>query len=252
VHASLATPNRVLATPYRGANTGATPGRGQAPVGDGATPLRDSLRINEDSDSALLTPRTRQEKERQALLRASLREGLASLPAPRADYDIVAPELEEDKEDDGMSGFVEDAAEVDARRDAQRKADEAAELRRRSQVIQRNLPLPRSINVDVLRKQAPTDPSHVADELIKAEMLAMLKFDKGLTSKYQRFEDEDIAAAKALLDEEVAEIVRVAGEPKISDAHWKAAEDDIIYLPSKARYARLSMQSKPVSLRSAN
>ena len=67
--AVIATPNRVLSTPFRGA-TGATPRAGDDVVAQAATPLRDGLNINRESDSALMTPRTRDEFERQSLLKA--------------------------------------------------------------------------------------------------------------------------------------------------------------------------------------
>jgi len=58
---TVATPNRVLSTPFRGATVDATPGRG-ADAGS-ATPMRDKLGINTDK-SGMVSPRTEQDKER--------------------------------------------------------------------------------------------------------------------------------------------------------------------------------------------
>lgn len=49
-----------------------------------------------------------------------LKRGLASLPAPKNDYEIVLPEQDpEAAESMDTSSFVEDQADVDARREAE-------------------------------------------------------------------------------------------------------------------------------------
>ena len=49
-----------------------------------------------------------------------LKRGLASLPAPKNDYEIVIPEQDPNTEDHSQSnGFIEDQADVDARKEAE-------------------------------------------------------------------------------------------------------------------------------------
>eukprot|EP00123_Amoebidium_parasiticum_P018459 comp24213_c0_seq2/m.44515 comp24213_c0_seq2/g.44515 ORF comp24213_c0_seq2/g.44515 comp24213_c0_seq2/m.44515 type:complete len:538 (-) comp24213_c0_seq2:14-1627(-) len=113
------TPNTVLtATPARLDGTGKTPARGVGMTprrGDGtlaATPARDSLGINVGIDGA--TP-ARQSKDDMMHTKVNLRRGLASLPKPKNDFEIVAPEEEEEPQDEEHVATEEDAAERDAR-----------------------------------------------------------------------------------------------------------------------------------------
>lgn len=86
-------------------------------------------------------------------MRAQLSAQLSSLPTPRNDYEIVVPDqVDDDVADVGVPGLdVEDQAEVDARREAERREKAARELRLRSQVVQRDLPRPADINNGILR-----------------------------------------------------------------------------------------------------
>ena len=54
----------------------------------------------------------------QSLLRSQLRAGLSQLPAPKNDFEIVVPDLEEmegGEVEEAKYGYVEDAAEVEER-----------------------------------------------------------------------------------------------------------------------------------------
>lgn len=106
----------VLGTPFRSQPLGSTPGQTPQRVVDGSTPsqtpLRDQLNINtfdsfSDIDSI---------KQQQIELRAHLKAGLDSLPAPRNDFEIVLPESEAAESDIADSDVaVEDASEVEER-----------------------------------------------------------------------------------------------------------------------------------------
>ena len=52
-------------------------------------------------------------------MRDSLRQGLAGLPAPKNDYEIVVPENKEADVDEPIetNNYIEDQAEVDAKRE---------------------------------------------------------------------------------------------------------------------------------------
>lgn len=134
---SVTTPNVVLGTPFRTPNQamGSTPGRMMTPqmssdrslIGNATpsrTPLRDQLSINADgtmesfSDVGTI-------KQQQLELRAHLRAGLGSLPAPKNDFEIVLPEgdalMDGDVVEDGL--MVEDASIIEERNAQIRKAE---------------------------------------------------------------------------------------------------------------------------------
>lgn len=89
-----------------------------------------------------------------------LRKGLASLPAPKNDYEIVVPEDEQggDGEIRGARHAIEDQADVDERADWEKEQKRLAELKQRSQVIQRGLPRPSDINTNIMRPSGTNDP----------------------------------------------------------------------------------------------
>ncbi|PIO39751.1 hypothetical protein AB205_0065540, partial [Aquarana catesbeiana] len=85
---------------------------------------------------AIVTP------ERES--REHLRLGLMSLPTPKNDFEIVLPENAEKEleERDNEEMFVEDAADIEARKQAIRDAQRARELKQRHRAVQRDLPRP--------------------------------------------------------------------------------------------------------------
>lgn len=192
---SVATPNTVIATPFRSARgeTGLTPGftptsSALVPIGGGSvrgpsyTPVnvRDKLNINpEDSMSVTETPAAYKHYQKQ--VKSTLREGLSSLPAPKNDYEIVVPDEEQDDDQQENGNMtVEDQAEIDAKRIEAENERQRKELLLRSQVIQRALPRPLEINSSVLRPvsemQGLTDLQK-AEEMVKQEMMTMLHYD---------------------------------------------------------------------------
>ena len=154
----VATPNP-MATPMRqnGANgVGATPIRTSGP---GATPMRtprDNFAINQDDPGArqLVGNTPREVKLREQALRSKLQSQFASLPKPKElDFELELPE--EQQEIDGeIELSEEDSAERDRRNRALREAAERADFKRRTQVLQRDLPRPTVVDVDALLKAA--------------------------------------------------------------------------------------------------
>lgn len=318
--AVVATPNTVLATPFRtvrGEGGGDTPaGAGESTpassagfltprsgavvqVGEqtlaGPTPLRDRLNIN--PDTALMTPSGLSMTAQQRVQREQLRASLGALPAPRNDYEIVVPEDEEPTEarskavtTDYEMSVIEDQADVDARRLEDEKRRLAEELRRRSQVIQRDLPRPQDVNLTVLR---PSHDSHSltdlqrAEELIKREMATMLSYDsikdpvpivlplpndKQRADKrqtvaqahqlayleqhpYQQYSPEDLEKAKALLQREMDFVKYGMNHGDLSmDAYtqvWDECLSQVLFLPNQNRYTRANLASKKDRLESA-
>lgn len=193
---ALATPNTVIATPFRSsrADGGSTPGfatpasSALMPIGSSAragptyTPanVRDKLNINpEDALSVTETPAAYKHYQRQ--VKSSLREGLSSLPTPKNDYEIVVPDDEQEEEpSESATLSVEDQADIDATRIAAEKERRRQEMLLRSHVIQRDLPRPLDINSSVLRpanEMQGLNDLQKAEEMIKQEMITMLHYD---------------------------------------------------------------------------
>ncbi|KAK7815556.1 hypothetical protein U0070_005668, partial [Myodes glareolus] len=158
------TPNTVLSTPFRdhvlNDNT--------APVGNSCLAV----------SSVWNTAKIQEERES----REHLRLGLLGLPAPKNDFEIVLPEnaekeLEEREIDDT---YIEDAADVDARKQALRDAERVKEMKRMHKAVQKDLPRPSEVNETILRPlnvEPPLTDLQKSEELIKKEMITMLHYD---------------------------------------------------------------------------
>ena len=181
---AAATPNTVLTTPFRTkeGQVGLTPSQTPGGSTPGSTPVRDKLAINTadslDEWQSGTPGGVDQSRENAAVLRM----GLASLPAPKNDYEIVVPEDNEDGAEmgDDSSTMIEDQSDVDNRKiEAARQAAEAA-LAKRSSAVKRDLPRPVEVNHAVLRplnSDPPLNELQKAEELIKREMILMLHHD---------------------------------------------------------------------------
>jgi hypothetical protein len=106
-----------MMTPLMGGVAGGGPPGSSTPS---QTPLRDQLSINPD-DSLTSFESVKSARQQQLEVRAQLRAGLGSLPAPKNDFEIVVPEDEEggmevEEGSEVDSAYIEDAAEVDERR----------------------------------------------------------------------------------------------------------------------------------------
>ncbi|XP_037799007.1 cell division cycle 5-like protein [Penaeus monodon] len=288
--ALVQTPNTVLGTPFRtpSGTQITTPGRtpiAATPRGQqsalpsttpGATPIRDKLSINEEG--ALVPIDDRQAlKAYQRNMRDSLQAGLRSLPAPKNDFEIVVPEDdgqvgEEDKEHG--EAMVEDQADIDARAVADAALRREAEMKKRSQAVQRNLPRPQEVNSSVLRPMhadVHLSDQQKSEELIKREMVTMLHFDalhtptgppnrKGSVAAeaqhrdhlerhpYKRYGESDIEEARDMLREEMNVVKQGMGHGDLTlDAYsqvWEECLAQVLFLPSQSKYTRASLASK--------
>lgn len=186
----VATPNP-LATPLRAAGAGVngigmTPGGpvpGQTPL---RTPLRDSMSLNRaDAAEFLGLPganTVNDEKLREHSLRHQIRRGLAALPKPKdEEWELELPEDRDEaeavralREREGLARLEEDQAERDRRERERREALAELERRRRTAVIQRNLPRPRV--VDVAELLADADDSS-PEGMVRREMARLVVND---------------------------------------------------------------------------
>jgi len=273
------TPNTVLAgavTPFM--TPAQTPSQTPTPMSMAATPghnynqtpgsasMRDKLSINpgeemEDPD------------EYQKDSKTQLREGLASLPRPTNDYEIVlGEEIPEDEEKNNKNeDYIEDQGDVDGRREMELQAEKEAELRLRSQVIQRDFPRPAEINASVLRPanlDAPLSELQKAEELIKKEMITMLHYDftqnpvssgggrGGVSASlgwlekhpYEELSEEDVSGAQHQLQEEMEAVKRGMSHGELSlEAYtqvWEECLSQVLFLPGQNRYTRANLASK--------
>ncbi|XP_043491814.1 cell division cycle 5-like protein, partial [Polistes fuscatus] len=228
---AIATPNTILATPFRSQrsegtplNSFNTPASSRLQNGVLGTPIRDKLSINpDDGISGSETPVIQKQAKEQ------LRAGLIALPTPRNDYEIVVPDDETIDENTSTpaNDIVEDQADIDVRQQQELLEQKKRELARRSQVIQRDLPRPIDVNMNILRPFMDTSLTDMqrAEELIKREMITMMQYDalqnpiqqnrKSASNSlaqaqayleqhpYINFEEEELDAAKKLLTDEM-------------------------------------------------
>ncbi|XP_006625730.1 cell division cycle 5-like protein [Lepisosteus oculatus] len=282
------TPNTVLATPFRTPSHGSeglTPRGGLTPkasvgVTPGRTPLRDKLNINaEDGMVDFNDPSYAKHLERES--REQLKMGLMSLPAPKNDFEIVLPEnaekeLEEHETDET---FVEDAADIEQRKQLLRNAERERELKQRHTAVQRNLPRPSEVNETILRPlnvEPPLTELQKGEELIKKEMITMLHFDslhhpyadtlakkgKGAGSSSnnaehiaylehnvcEKFSEEDLKKADELLAQEMEVVKHGMNHGDLSiEAYnqvWEECYSQVLYLAGQGRYTRANLASK--------
>ncbi|TSM77309.1 Cell division cycle 5-like protein [Bagarius yarrelli] len=282
------TPNTMLSTPFRTPSHGAeglTPHSGMTPkpsigVTPGRTPLRDKLNINaEDGVMDYADPSYAKQLQRES--REQLKLGLMSLPLPKNDFEIVLPENAEREmeEPEVEESFIEDAAEIELRKQAIREAEREKELKQRHTAIQRNLPRPSEVNETILRPQnvePPLTELQQAEELVKKEMITMIHFDSlhhpyaevlakkgkgagsGSTnadhvaflekSPYEKVEEEDLIKAKELLRQEMEVVKHGMGHGDLSiEAYnqvWEECYSQVLYLPGQNRYTRANLASK--------
>ncbi|CAG9136650.1 unnamed protein product [Plutella xylostella] len=196
-------------------------------------------------------------------------------------YEIVVPAAADEGIDPAPRAPREDQADRDARAEVEEMTRRAAELALRSQAIQRNLARPTSVNSLVLRARsagAALTPLQRAEELLKAEMCAMLHYDnlhdpspdiekKRLVQlqashlayleqhPYEEFTAEELAAAKLELQKEMEVVKAGMGHGELSmDAYtqvWEECLAQVLFLPGQNRYTRANLASKKDRLESA-
>ncbi|XP_047128533.1 cell division cycle 5-related protein isoform X1 [Hydra vulgaris] len=285
-HQQIQTPNLMIATPFRTPADGVqgftprnTPRLGG--VSQGMTPgasVRDNLNINRDDIY-----------ENQMEIKTQLKAGLQSLPKPSNDFEIVVPDkFEIDMDENVDTGFVEDASDIESKKLLKMKEQEAAEFRRQAMAVQRNLPRPSDVNTSVLRPDEMRRDLNLyqeAEEMIKAEMVHMLRHDivhhptehqlnmLGLKkasasvqtvinankrvleeSPLEKISDKDMEAARSLLNEEIEVVKKAMAHGDLSiDVYtrvWEECYGQLLYLPNQQRYTRAALASKKDRLES--
>ena len=129
---------------------------------------------------------------------------LASLPKPKeTEWELELPEEQKGRTGDDEA-VEEDASERDRRDAAIRKAKEEAELKRRTQVLQRGLPVPPLKSVGVLQASIASieDPIKRA---ITEEMAKLIMNDNapGQKSTLEKFDDDLLSKARDEIQREL-------------------------------------------------
>ncbi len=151
----MVTPNP-MATPLRQAGA-----MGQLPS---ATPLRtprDNLTINEKGERQLVPQTPRDMRLAENVARQSLKARLASLPKPKeSEWELEVLPSEQEEASAGPAFTQEDQEEIDRRERQTREAAAAADFKRQTQVYQRALPRPITIDYNTIASNATsiTDP----------------------------------------------------------------------------------------------
>jgi pre-mRNA-splicing factor CDC5/CEF1 len=178
--AVAATPRSVVeGTP--GSMVSATPG---------ATPFRDQLNIN---------------REEVGFDKENLRKQLRSLPQPKNDFELLLPEDEEAAEEEADQNWEDDAADIDDRKAKRIAKKKEFELKKRSQPIQRALPIPKKINESYKKRSAATTDEAKADDDIKAEMYALMEWDISGKQPAEVYSPAAMQAARDLINAESAQ-----------------------------------------------
>ncbi|XP_044499394.1 cell division cycle 5-like protein [Mangifera indica] len=280
----IQTPNPMLTPSATPGGVGLTPRIGMTPSTDGysfgvtpkGTPIRDELHINEDMD---IHDSAKLEQRRQADLRRNLRSGLSNLPQPKNEYQIVIQPPAEDNEEPEEK-IEEDMSDRLARERAEEEARQQALLRKRSKVLQRELPRPPVASLELIRNSllgadgdkssfvSPTSTEQ-ADELIRKELLTLLEHDnakypfeknaekKKKSSKrsangsavpipvIEDFEEEELMEADKMIKEETQYLrVSMGHENESLDEFVEAHNtclNDLMYFPTRNAYGLSSV-----------
>ncbi|KAI3458731.1 hypothetical protein Pfo_015394 [Paulownia fortunei] len=250
----IATPNPLLTPSSTPGGTSLTPRIGMTPSRDvysfgmtpKGTPMRDELHINEDMDMLDIG------KSRQPDSRKELLSGLKNLPQPKNEYQIVIQPFPEDDEEPEEK-LEEDMSDKIAREKAEEEARQQALLKKRSKVLQRELPRPRPASLDLIRsslmradedKSSFVPPTLVeqADELIRKELLSLLEHDN---VKYPL--DEKATKDKKKGGKRVAN-GRSAPVPLIDDFEENELKEANKLIKHEAEFLRMAMGHENESL----
>ncbi|XP_042519447.1 cell division cycle 5-like protein [Macadamia integrifolia] len=238
----IQTPNPMATPSSTPGPMGLTPRIGMTPSRDGysfgmtpkGTPIRDELHINEMDmhDNAKL------ELRRQAEVRRNLRSGLTNLPQPKNEYQIVIQPPPEENEEPEVK-IEEDMSDRMAREKAEEEARQQALLRKRSKVLQRELPRPPAASLELVKKSllradedkssfVPPTSIEQADEMIRKELLNLLEHDNAKFPFEEKVEKEKKKGVKRSSSGKSAVSVPVIedfGEDELKEADSFIQED---------------------------
>ncbi|KAG8527636.1 Pre-mRNA-splicing factor cef1 [Bacidia gigantensis] len=211
------TPNPMTTPMRQGGTNGVAATPGGAPKGPGATPLRtprDNFTLNQTGSMQLASATPRDFKRAEDFKRSQLKSQFAALPKPKElDFELELPE-EKVESHGNLESTEEDAAERDQRNQALQEAAQRAELKRRTQVMQRNLPRPSVVDADVLLKAA-SDLSDPVEAMI-AEEKARLIVNDSLKFPLPGFKVQGSSVPLATIDDDLLAFARLELAKEVS------------------------------------
>ncbi|CAK5090759.1 unnamed protein product [Meloidogyne enterolobii] len=212
-----------------------TPGGASTTTTEMNTPFRDQLNINPISDE------TRPSKK-------ELQQQFYQLPKPKNDFELTEVGDEDDEEGGLREEWIEDAAELEKRRQAIAEKKKALELEKRTKAFQRQLPLPSKLNIEYKKRGAGGTDLHKADDLIKSEMYSLMEWDvegKEPPPK-QIYSKEAMELAKKMIDIEATKMAEAEDiELKLDSQMWQVVANCFGELVKfQNRFTRLSNLSK--------
>ncbi|KAL9271058.1 Cell division cycle 5-like protein [Drosera capensis] len=189
----------------------------------------------------------------RAELKKNVRSGLTNLPQPKNDYEIDLRAIPEDEEEPEET-IEEDMSDRLARQKAEEEARLQAFLRKRSKVLQRELPRPPAASVELIRNSliktdedkssfVPPTPIEQADELIRKELLNLLEHDNAKYPLDEKAEKEKKKGVKRHANGKVASSV-----PVIEDFEEDELNEAESLIKEDAEYVRLAMGHENESL----
>ncbi|CAL5364993.1 unnamed protein product [Camellia sinensis] len=244
----IQTPNPMLtpsATPGGGGMTprlGMTPSRDSFGLTPKGTPIRDELHINEDVD---MHESAKLELRRQADLRRNLRSGLSNLPQPKNEYQIVIQPVPEDNEEP-EEHIEEDMSDRMAREKAEKEARQQLLLKKRSKVLQRELPRPPAASLELIKNsltRADEDKSSFvpptlieqADEMIRKELLSLLDHDNAKYPLDEKADKDNKKGAKRAANRKSVSV------PVIEDFEENELKEAGYFIKEEVQFLRLAM-----------
>ncbi|CAN8305714.1 unnamed protein product [Cochlearia groenlandica] len=279
----IQTPNPMLTPSMTPGSAGHTPRIGLTPSRDGSsfamtpkgTPFRDELHINEDMD---MHESAKLERQRREEARRSLRSGLTGLPQPKNEYQIVTQPPPEESEE-AEEKIEEDMSDRIAREKAEEEARHQALLKKRSKVLQRDLPRPPAASLELIRNSllsadgdkssvVPPSPIEVADKMVREELLHLLEHDNAKYPLHEKaekkkgaknrtnsstsqalaiddFDESELQEADRLIKEEGQFLCVAMGHENESlddfvEAH-NTCVNDLMYFPTRNAYGLSSV-----------
>lgn len=232
----------------------ATPGPRSVFKTPQSTPFRDEFGLNDNSSSELWDKLNKSSEGSN--FKETLKKGLANLPEPQNAYETEIPELPKIDEEGEIE---EDAEETERKRQEEEEKQKELEFLRRSQVLQRDMPRPCSVNPNfVLRCEDNNYESNlVLQEISNMVLYDSLKYPLKITKKNssvanperEEFSDEQMKEARDLFDSEIL-IVKEENEKnngKMSveeyEKKWNEINDNLLYDPVKKTYVNKSTLS---------
>ncbi|XP_028065679.1 cell division cycle 5-like protein [Camellia sinensis] len=251
----IQTPNPMLTPSVTPGDGGMTPRLGMTPSRDSfgltpkGTPIRDELHINEGVD---MHESAKLELHRQA----DLRRNLSNLPQPKNEYQIVIQPVPEDNEEP-EEHIEEDMSDRMAREEAEEEARQQLLLKKRSKVLQRELPRPPAASLQLIKNSltradedkssfVPPTLTEQANEMIRKELLSLLDHDNAkLNAKYpldEKVDKDNKKGAKRAANR------RSVSVPVIEDFEENELKEVGYFIKEEVQFLRLAMGHENESL----